>query len=292
MEGSKIKNIVILILLLLNAFLLLLVGGRWYEDEHSAEVARQSAIQIIRDSGVELAEEAVPGEMALRPVEAARDLARESELAARLLNGTVTVEARGGEVYRYSNASGTVQFHSTGEFWAEFEPGAFPLDGRTAQEHGAQVLDRLGMDVQLLEQVQTGELESVTFRQLLDGAPVLDCQATLNYRDGELASITDARWVIGPAQPGSQEGAVTVTTALMRLYNGLKDLGDIYNRIESITPAYTMSISLSGPARLTPVWYVQTDTGRYQLDPQAGTLARRSTAGTAAVMDVMTEELP
>jgi len=65
----------------------------------------------------------------------------------------------------------------------------------------------------------------------------------------------------------------------MRLYNGMKGLGDIYNRVESIAPAYTMSVSLSGPARLDPVWYVKTDTGSYQLDTRTGQVSRLGMVG-------------
>ena len=75
---------------------------------------------------------------------------------------------------------------------------------------------------------------------------------------------------------------MSIATALMRMYNGLKELGDIYTRIESITPAYTMSVSISGPARLDPVWYVKTDTGSYQMDTHTGRISRMGSAAVTA----------
>lgn len=291
MEGTKIKNIVILILLLLNGFLLFLVGGRRFEDSHSYETARNSAIQVVRAGGVALEEVAVPREMTLQFMQAERDLAREHELAASLLGGVVTVEARGGEVYRYENGAGWVQFHSTGEVVAEFKPGAFPTAGQEAQRHGGDLLNRLGFEGRVLEDAVTDGEGSITFRQHWQGAPVLGCQATLNYRDGSLVSITNARQLLGQPHRSSGESSMSVATALMRLYNGLKELGDIYTRIESITPAYTMSVSLSGPAQLTPVWYVRTDTGAYQLDTQTGQLSRiGGLVGTAVLADVVLQE--
>lgn len=283
MEGTKIKNIVIIILLLLNGFLLFLVGGRWMEDSHSHDAARGSAIQVIRDGGIALEEADVPREMTLGSMQAQRDLGRENALAARLLGEGMSVEARGGEVYRYSSSWGWLQFHSTGEFLAEFEPGAFLLTQEGAQSHGAELLAKLDFDTQLLEDaVREGE-GSITFRQTVDGAPVLGCQATLNYRDGSLVSITGGRRLPGQPHPTGEDSALSVATALMRLYNGLKGLGDIYNRIESITPAYTLSVSLSGPVRLEPVWYVKTDTGAYQLDTRTGQVSRENAFGSAAV---------
>jgi len=149
-EGTKLKNIVIIILLLLNGFLLFLVGGRWFEDSHSHELARSSAIQVIRDSAVALEETVVPREMTLHPMQAERSLTHENSLASGLLGGEMTVEALGGEVYRYASGRGWIQFHSSGEFIAEFEPGAFQCAGEAAR-HAAGVLSMLDFDAQVLE---------------------------------------------------------------------------------------------------------------------------------------------
>lgn len=293
MEGSKIKNVIIVILILLNGFLFLLVGGRRFQDSHSHETAVNSAIQIIRDGGVELDESTVPREMSLKRMQAVRDLDREKELAAGLLGGEVSVQARGGEVYRYQNGNGWIQFHSTGEFLAEFAPGAFPSDAETAQ-HGIGLLAALGFEGQVLENgVADGEGELLV-RQSLGGVPLLGCQATLNYRDGSLVSISDGRRLLGTPYESGGESSLPVATALMRLYNGMKELGDIYNRLESITPAYTLTVSLSGPAQLTPVWYIKTDTGAYQMDTRTGQVSRVAEAGETAVLTdgqmVLTEE--
>ena len=271
MEGSKIKNIVIIILLLLNGFLLVLVGDRWVQDTQSHDAARSSAIQVIRESGIALEETVVPREMTLGVLEARRDLGQERTLAAGLLGEDMTVEARGGEVYRYHSPLGWVQFHSTGEFLAEFAPGAFVPDGIPAQEYGANVLARLGFEAQLLEDDGEG---TVSFRQLVNGVPLLGCQAILNYGESGLVSIAGGRRLPGQPYPTGEQEALSVATALMRLYNGLKGLGDIYNRVESIAPAYTMSVGLSGPAQLDPVWYVKTDTGSYQMDTRTGQVSR------------------
>lgn len=290
MEGGKMKNIVIVILLLLNGFLLFLVGGRWAVDTHSHETARSSAIQIIRDGGVVLDEQVVPEDMDLPALQAERDLNRETELAQILLGGEVSVEALGGEVYRCRSANGWIQFHSTGEFMAELEAGAFPLEGDAAR-HAGSVLVNLDFDAQVLEESVVDGTGSVTLRQMLDGVPVLDCQAVLHYRDGALVSIAQGRRLPGDLGRAAGEESMSVSTALMRLYNGLKELGDVYTRIESITPAYTMGASLSGPARLTPVWYVKTDTGTYQMDTRTGQISRAGSGGAAAALaDTAVEE--
>ncbi len=273
-ESGKLKNIIIIILLLLNLFLLLLVGGRRLEDAQSVESARQRAVEVLRASGVTVEDETVPHAIELRAAKAERDLAREQMLAAALLAGSVEVENRGGEVYRYTNANGHMQVHSTGEFWAQFEPGVYLLSDRQVREHGAAVLSRLEMDAVVLEdRVEQGS-GSITFRQTVGGVPVLDCQVTLHYADGQLVRISDGRWVAGKPVFSGRVGEVTVATALVRLLNGMKELGDVYNRLDAITPAYTLEVTLSGPAQLNPVWHVRTDTGEYRLDLPSGAISR------------------
>lgn len=277
MEGTKIKNIVILILLLLNGFLLVLVGGRWAQDTQSYDAARDSAVQIIRDSGIELDDQAVPREIALPDLQAQRDLGREHTLAAKVLGDGMTAEARGGDVYRYESPLGWLQFHSTGEFLAEFEPGMFAVGEEGAAQHGTQLLAALDFEAQELER----DDQSITFRQTVNGVSVLGCQATLHYQQGSLVSITAGRCIPGWPVSDGEKSVVSVATALMRLYNGLNELGDIYNRIESIEPAYVLSVNLSGPAQLTAVWDIKTDTGSYQMDTRTGRVSR---AGSAAML--------
>lgn len=290
MESGRIKNLVIVILLLLNGFLLVLVGGRWAADSHSYELARSSAVEIIWAGGVQLDEQTVPQDTALPALQAQRDLNREKELAAALLGGEVSVDALGGEVYRCQNEKGWIQFHSTGEFMAELEDGAFPLTEEAAS-HAGSLLTGLGFDSRVLEDTVENGTGSVTLRQMLNGVPVLNCQAVLHYRDGELVSITQGRRVPGETVRTAGEKGLSVSTALMRMYNGLKELGDIYTRIESITPAYTMSVSLSGPAGLAPVWYIKTDTGAYEMDIHTGQLSRLGSAAvTADAQTVLAEE--
>ncbi|MBE6972340.1 MAG: hypothetical protein E7440_00420 [Ruminococcaceae bacterium] len=289
MEGGKIKNVVIVILLILNGFLLFLVGGRRMETTQSHESARNSAIQIIRDGGVQLEAENVPDNTELPVLQAERNLEEEKNLAAAVLGADVSVEALGGEVYRCHNGNGWIQFHSTGEFMAELGGPAFALEGESAK-HAAALLSELRIESRVLTDTVAGGTGSVTLRQTVSGVPVLNCQAVVHYRDGVIVSITQGRRLPGEVQAAAPKETMSVSTALMRMYNGLKALGDVYTRIEEITPAYTMSVDLSGTARLDPVWYIKTDTGSYQMDIHTGRLSRLGGAAVAADAQIVLAE--
>ena len=87
MPWSKLKNIILLILAVTNLCLLLLVGGQALQGSRLRSRAREDAIQLLRDRGVQVEEGIIPQSMGLRPQIAERDLESEERAAAALLSG-------------------------------------------------------------------------------------------------------------------------------------------------------------------------------------------------------------
>lgn len=271
MPSSKIKNLILIILLLTNVCLLILVGGQAVQGSRMRSQAREEAIRFLRGRGVQMEESIIPQSMGLRPQVAERDLEGEERAAAALLDGPVTAESRGGEVYRYFNENGSVQFHSGGVFSAQLEPDAFPLGPDRAA--GCLVLmERMGLQGDILE--ESGD--ELLFRQTWEGSPLFTQQATLVCQGDRLAAITSGRQLSGSPQEDTSRQTITVATALIDFLNGVSVLGDVCNRIDRIEPGYVTAASLSGPTVLTPVWRVTTDTGAYQLDAVTGGVTRVS----------------
>jgi hypothetical protein len=178
-------------------------------------------------------------------------------------------------VYRYFNDNGSVQFHSSGEFYAQLTAGAFPLDQEDPETYAEKILSRLDFQGELVSAgAEDNGGQTLTFQQLWNGVPLLGCQATLNYEDGCLVSITSGRRLVGEPEQDNTSAPVTVATALMKFYNGLNTLGDVCSQINTITQAYTLTTTLSEPTPLVPIWYITTDTGAYQLNTLTGELSR------------------
>jgi len=269
MAWSKLKNIVLLLLAMTDLALLSFVVQREYQDERMRRQARDSAIAFLAERGVNVEEGLVPQTMTLAPQIVERDREQEGEAAAALLKGAVEEESRGGEVYRYYNGSGSVQFHSDGAFSAELSPGAYPL-GEDRERTCLEVLALLGFQGELVEEAE----DSLTFRQLWEGSPLFTQQVTLTCGDGCLTGMTGGRRLVGAPAEDAGRTSITVPTALFDFYNGLKALGDVCSRIDGITQGFVGAASLSGPMELTPVWRITTDTGAYQIDLLTGALSR------------------
>lgn len=276
MAWPKIKNIIILILLGTNLGLLFFSMGRAARNYQLQEKARTNAIAFLQEHGITLDEEMVPKSMTLMPQLVSRDIEQERELAAVLLGENVSVQARGAEVYRYFNETGSVQFHSNGEFFAQFFTGAIPVGAQDPADHAREMLERMNIQGQLFSTLSNEEKgsETFTFQESWEGVPLLNCQTSLEYQEGCLVSITSGRRPVGRMEEDTASSPITVPTALMKFYTGLNTLGDVCSQIKDITQAYTIGSAISDPVPMTPVWCINTDTGSYQLDLLTGTLSR------------------
>lgn len=269
MPWSKMKNMILAILAVTNLCLLLLVAGQALQSGRMRVQARENAILFLKNRGVEVDEDMIPQKMDLPPLTVERDMEGEERAAAALLGGAVTAESRGGEVYRYYNEKGSVQFHSDGTFSAQLAPGAFPM-GADRAAGCTELLERVGFTGAVMEEAG----DELVFRQSWQGSPLFTQQVILVCQGECLTAITAGRLLVGRPQEDAGRQTISVATALINFLNGVGALGDVCNRIDAIEPGYVTAISLTGPTALTPVWRMTTDTGAYQLDLVAGGVTR------------------
>ena len=159
----------LLILLCTNVALLAIVLNQNFQERQAQQQAREDAILFLQQEGVQVEEDTVPKSTTLVLQKAERDRSGEKKLAAALLGEDASVQDRGGGVYLYSSAAGSVQFHSDGSFQAALEPSAFPMGEQTAEEHGKQLMSRLGFTARVLAAEEIGERLATFAQMILDG---------------------------------------------------------------------------------------------------------------------------
>ena len=269
MPWTKLKNIILLILALANLFLLTMVVSQELQARRAREQTWQGTVDFLARQGVQVDEAILPRTVDLPPQTAQRDLEGERAAAQALLGGEVTMEALGGEVYRYYNDSGSIQFHSYGAFSAQLEPGAFPVEGgpvRAAQE----ALAAIGFQGELLEE----GADALLFRQTWEGAPLFNQEVTVRCSEEGLTALENGHRLVGEPREDPSRQTISASTALVSFLNGVSALGDVCSRMDAIQPGYVVTPALSGGMTLTPVWRVTTDTGAYQLDTVTGQVTR------------------
>ena len=272
MEWRKIKNIILLILLGLNAALALLIGGPALSDHYREIQAKREAITFLAQKGIQLDESQIPDPLQLPARTATRDREGEARVAGSLLGENTEQEARGGEVYRYTSPAGMIQFHSDGSFWAELTPGVFPV-GERPEDAVLELLKKLEFDVQIVSEARE---DTVTVRQVWEGAHLFNQQAVVRWDNRGIVGISSGHRLYGVPQEDPGRETITMATALIDFYNGLNRLGDVCSRVDEITPGYLSTPSLNRQMELSPVWRITTDTGAYQLDLVNGDVERVS----------------
>lgn len=280
MSWSKLKTIIILILLFLNLFLLGLVGSNQLRSARYEASALSEAAAVLELNGIHVDREALPSAMTLSASTAARDIHREEALAKALLGGEVEANASGGGFYVYSAEAGSASFRSSGEFSVDLrQPLPPPADGdRCGQVR--TLLEGLGLELWRVDE----DGDAVTAVQSLRGAPVFPVSAVgqtstgatfLYNEDGYLYAVS-GRLFLGDVSADSEPSKpLTVPTALIAFFNFVMDSGDVCQSIREMIPVYRAA-ALTDPVRLTPVWRIVTDTADYFLDAATGEVTRTS----------------
>jgi len=274
LEWPKLKNIILLILLIVNLFLFVLVAYHevrrtWYLDS-----ARENAVGVMAQNGINVDLEALPRDTTLVRLSMVRDRQQEAGIAAALL-GTASETGQGGTI-EYTGEKGTARFSRSGAFSAALRPDAYPLGEQTVAAHALATLALLNFDGEVLTVKEHGEQTVVTVYQLWQGTPVFTCLVTLVYESGALVSIQDGsscRLTGVPEASGTADN-FSVVTALMRFLEEMSNQGYVCTSLTGMTPGYTFSSGLSDPITLRPVWQITTDTGAYYLDSETGVLTR------------------
>lgn len=272
MEWSKLKNIIILILLLVNGFLLFMVRAQERDSEQYREQTVTDTVSVLERNGIRIDRSLIPEELDLTPMTVERDQEAEAALAAALLGECESSDLGSGR-HAYQGSGGWAEFRSNGSFSIAFRTQTWTAPDGGEEEHALKLMEQVGLTGELVSRQESGGRVTLTLRQIWQKAPVYSCQITLEYEDGSLRSAAGQRLMGTPQPSGEADELISVPTALLRVLNGVNDLGDLCNEITSMTPGYLLTVSADA-TRLIPMWYVTTDTGAYSLNALTGALER------------------
>ena len=273
MEWSKIKNIILVILLTVNLILLGVVGAREYQSARYDAQTLDSAVTLLASNGIAVDID-LPRQGENLPIlqmeAATQDSQEQRDQVSALLGEIQRVDgSAGGTRVTYHGERGVAELSSDGYFTVSLEPGALSAeDDHRAQ--GAALLGQLGIQaIPAGEGGQSGA-DVLAYWQSWNGTPVFTCKSTVTWQDGSVRSISGQR-VLGNTNPVSTQDLLTIPTVLVRFLNGMSQHGYVCSAITGMSLGYSTTVSAN---RLTPVWGVKTDTGRYYVNAVTGAFGR------------------
>ena len=268
MEWSKLKNVILLMLLCVNAILLLLVGSQARVSTRYQEETKEAALSVLEQGGISFLLDELPDDLTLPVVTVTRDRSNESAIASALL-GEVTLQEQNEVHPRYSGQNGTAEFSMNGSFTITLQPGVYTLDGHDYDKSSQSCLKTMGLSGTLADKRLDGSETVLTYFQNWEGAPVFSCPVTLRWQGEDLIQIEGSR-LDGTAASSAEEELLSTSTVLVRFLAVVNAGGYVCSRIEDMTSGYLSNSTTTRQVQLTPVWRFTTDTGAYYVDALTG----------------------
>lgn len=264
MQSRKVKNIVLVILVITNLLLLFLMVSQRLESRQLQEKTLTDAVQLLEAKGISVRAENLsrltfPPAMTLE-----RDTQQELRWFTALL-GEGTTTAQRGLVSQFEGPLGSAEVLADGSFSVTLAPGAYPLESGTAETVAIEALKRINFTAK--SSAQEGEAQR--FLQIIQDFPVYSCLATATCEGDSLVSISGRRLAGQPAASGGE--CLNLATLLIRFRANIIDSGDACTAITSAQAGYVLS-SVGGSGELVPVLRLETDTGTYYLSALTGEL--------------------
>lgn len=274
MESAKLKNIILLILLITNALLLGLTIFQRVETHQYRRQALADAVELLERRGISVDLSDIPDDDFSQPMTLTRDAQEELEQFTALL-GQGTILTQRGLVSLYTGPLGSAEVRADGGVSVTFADGAYPVaQGQDLTAHAQDLVRRLGFPCVLTGQETAAEGETLTLVQSCGDRPVFSCALRVWYQDGQPRSIHGSRLVGQPTADLAQGECLSMATLLVRFRSGIIDSGDTCTAIRSAAQGYVLSTDASGVLRLTPVLRLETDTNPYIVNALTGVVSR------------------
>ena len=258
MDGGKLKNAVILILVLVNiAFGWILLTQRKTEADLQAQT-RSELIRVLAGMGVTMEEGIFPRETSMRQYTLTRDMALETALVQAFL-GAASGQDMGGNIHYYENENGRASFRNSGDF-----------EIRVTQPGGS-------IEKRLIENGLTLAREGDEFVCLLEERNVFNCRIRLSAQEEGSYRIY-GRCMLGTLQPGKTIAALSAPTMILRFRDQAEETGRVFTEIRSIRAGYLLRPAVPA-TELQPVWCIETDGGAWYVSLETGELLNEYASG-------------
>lgn len=270
MATSKIKNLMICILIFVNLFLLGLLAADWLQTQRTEQMSMQAIQTILENNGITMEQIAVPRSERICSYAASRDFLKEESLVESLLGRVSTKQDQGGNIMYYIGEKGEGSFRGTGDFEILLNNNAVPISGDTVNT-ARSLLRKMGVKAEFSPELSTqsgGTYTTVVMRCFYEDMPVVNGYIHFVFTSQFLMMVTGTRF-LDVQQVDTSVPILDETTLLTRFTGIVKRNGYVCNELKDITVVYLYTPDTSG-GKLTPLWEIQTDAGIFYLNMTTG----------------------
>ena len=268
MSVSRIKNLAIAALVLINAFFLTIIILDNAADARTMREAVENLCAILQTNGITITPGDIDTNSELKTMRTVRGDESEQVIASVFLGETVMTDQ--GAIFLYENEErGSAEFVSGGDFEINLNPGIITSSG-DALGTTQRLLGEMGIETLKPYSVVNHSIEIITAVSTYRQTEIFNCTITFIYRGDSLESVK-GRYVTGVEIAEDGMGISSVSTALLGFLASVKRGEHECTRIYNVEVGYQFrTLGAFGEGVLTPAWRVDTDTGRYIIDDTTG----------------------
>lgn len=264
MSASKIKNLILLILLLGVLGLLPAVVPTQAARTGAERNVHEKLEALYSSYGLKLDASSFPDSQTLYAIELeSPDASHAAQALLGSKNASVETAARG--LASFSSELGSMQLTRSGELSARLAGATQAHDLSRATKRYLRSMD---FDIASLSEPQreSAGVYSVTAVQSLCGVPVFESALTFTYRNSALSRVEGTFYPAGEMVRVSEDACISCADALVCLLSSRDSLGWVGSEILSCEQGYVHSETASSAMRFVPVWRIETDAGLFHVN--------------------------
>jgi len=249
MQWNKAKNLILVLLIIVNVFFIALLGYRYFDESRQAENTQQNFVSALEKLNVFLDENIVITEKrSVYELYLSRHAQTEKDFASAFI-GDTEAQNQGGNIYYYFSKDNFATFRTGGNFTITVN------DGRDITK---LIAENIIGEYDVLSN-HNGVLH---IYQLKDGIKIFN--SSMRVATGNNVEIS-GKWAMGEEYRTSEEKSKDYMTCLLSLAKSVyKEDTEIV--VLKVTQGYIMKAAASGSVRLVPVWEITTQNGIYYVN--------------------------
>lgn len=264
MERYRLKNIIILILALVNLFLLGSIIQRHSAQLSSRRIAAEQLSALFFADGMQLEPDCIPQEIPPDSLNLSRDPQLEDRAAALLLGQSNSESDQGGGIRTYKAQHGTALFRSNGSFEASGTLGT-----EDSMAFCQEFSHRFGFAEPefVLDEHGSGTAQA---QALWDDLPVLNSSIQFTFNNGQLVGVEGVLLPKHSAPLLTEEQPLSALAALGNFQKAKRETGAVVTAISDISLCYELQSSTTLPLVLVPAWCIDSNTAKYYVNAITG----------------------
>ena len=261
MPVSKLKNLVILILLLANIALLCLLLPRFAGQRQQVEDLRSALSSLCAEQNVDLDPDAIPETVTLYTLELADIEAAETAAMTVLLGET---PIRTDAVFQTADSDLRIGTWENGSNSLRLQNQKEVSDQKQAAKKLLRDMGISVLNVSEPERISPG-IYTLTATQSVLGVPVFSRGISLTYSNSALSHL-EGDLFAGTLTRTDDTACISASEAVVAFLAARVDTGWVGSAITALEQGYFRAESAASAIRLSPVWKLTTDTGSFLIN--------------------------